>query len=526
MRSVRELPGSHTGKVPETAEQPHPAATSGGYGCNLQAALAGLSENEPPGRFMGAVNTANSALGNRAFLRFVSELHAARKQQAIHDVAARGLHGPGRPLTHRDTLQQAFGHHDVSGMREHVGPETGAALDRLNADGFTSNGRMALANSPDLHTQAHEAAHGVQQAALGNSMVLQAGTGRAGDRYERHADAVADAVVAGRDAQPVLDRLAPQPVVAAAGPVEECAPVQMVTRGLRKLIPEMFRFKRLTPATYAVSCDYPYQHEDTGILMKNYRQAGSTEAGFSRPFSVVNRLAIAHLTGDDTAMLKSAYDSSWWPAYNGFTPQRPSLQYLGLLLDEAPARLSGGRFLRYTSATTGALSEGDHVVIPTFHPAELIRSPKMFGLAFDFLTRRLHFGVSTDVAEKVILELVIPDNHKLALPYGGFIDARIAYAPCLINPWVYTVDKISVIGAGFPDAPNATTYDEREHALVKFIRLKAMEGADLPKTISSTPSAPNLYTGRNIPLKDLLDVYAHLFHHRAADELPPIDTPH
>ena len=422
------------------AEQPHAAATGSGYGCNLQAALAGLLDNGAPGRYMDAINTASSALGNRAFLRFVGELHATRKQQA----------------------------------------------------------------SP------------------GHGMALQGGTGKAGGRYERHADAA----VAGRDARPVPHRLAPQPALSAAGPVKQCAPLQMMTRGLRKLIPDMFRFKRLAPATYAVSCDYPYKHDDTGILMNNYRQGGSTESGFSRPLSVVNRLAIAHLTGDDPAMLKSAYDSSWWPACNDFRPQRPSLQHLGLLLDEAPARSSGGRFLRYTSATTGALSEGDHVVIPTFHPAELIRAPKMFGLAFDFLTRRLHFGVPTDAAEKVILELVISDNLKLALPYGDFTDAKIAYTPCLINPWLYTVDKISVIGTGFPDAPNATAYDEREHARVKFIRLKAVEGADLRNTTRNTPSARNLYTGRKILVKDLLDVYKHLFHHRAAEELPPIDVPH
>ena len=170
-------------------------------------------------------------------------------------------------------------------------------------------------------------------------MMLPGGAGKAGDRYERHADEVADAVVAGRDAQPILDRLAPQPAVTAAGPVKECAPVQMVTRGLRKLVPDMFRFKRLTPAAYAVSCDYPYKYDDTGILMNNYRQGGSTESGFSRPLSVVNRLAIAHLTGEDTAMLRTAYDSSWWPARKDFMPQRPSLQHLGLLLDEAPASL-------------------------------------------------------------------------------------------------------------------------------------------------------------------------------------------
>ena len=179
---------------------------------------------------MDSINTANTALGNRSFMQFVGALQAQRKHSDAHTIAAGGTQGSGRPLTHLDTLQQAFGHHDISGMREHTGPGTRAALDTLGAEGFSSTGRMALADSPDLYTQAHEAAHGVQQAALGNSKTLEGGVGAAGDRYERHADKVADAVVAGTDAQPILDRLAPQPTAVAAGPVGASAPLQMAGR--------------------------------------------------------------------------------------------------------------------------------------------------------------------------------------------------------------------------------------------------------------------------------------------------------
>ena len=527
MRSFHDLTGSRNAKVTAVSDdKPYPSSISRANSCSLQTAHAGIVENVSPGRFMDGINTANTAMGNRAFLQFVSELYATRKQQVIHDVAATGLHGPGRPLTHLDTLQRAFGHHDVSGMREHVGPATGASLDILNADGLTSNGRMAFANSPDLHTQAHEAAHGIQQASQGNRMMLEDGIGKAGDRYERHADEVADAVVDGRDAQPVLDRLAPQPTAAAAGLVGEGSPVQMVTRGLRKLIPEIFRFKRLQPSSYHLSLDFPYKHDDTGTLMKNYRMGGSTQAGYSRPLSVVNRLAIAHLTGDDLAMLSTAYNVSWWPSATDFKLQRPSLQHLGQLLDEAPARITGGRFLRSTSANTDALSEGDCVVIPTFHPAELIQSPKMFGIAFSFLLRGVHFGISTDETEKIIMELVVPDKLKLALPYGESTDPMIAYAPHLISPWLYIVDKISVIGTGFPDAANATQYVEPEHAVVRFIKLRAVAGTEFQKLTKNFPSVRNLYTGRNIHLRNLLDVYSHLYRHRTCDELPPIDMSH
>ena len=194
----------------------------------------GIRNGVSPIRLMHSINTANDTLGNRTFLQFVGALQAQQKHMETHTVAATGLQGSGRPLTHQATLQQAFGHHDISGMREHTGPGTKAALDRLGAEGFSSNGRMAFTDSPDLHTQAHEAAHGVQQAALGNSMQLEDGIGQAGDCYERHADKVADAVVAGRDAQPVLDRLAPQPTSVAASPVDVSAPVQMADSPARK----------------------------------------------------------------------------------------------------------------------------------------------------------------------------------------------------------------------------------------------------------------------------------------------------
>ena len=196
----------------------------------IQDVSSGIQDGISPVQFMDSINTANSTLGNHSFMQFVGALQAQRKHSDAHTTAAGGIQGSGRPLTHLDPLQQAFGHHDISGMREHTGPGTRAALDTLGAEGFSSTGRMALADNPDLYTQAHEAAHGVQQAALGNSMTLEGGVGAAGDRYERHADKVADAVVAGRDAQPILDRLAPQPTAVAAGPVGANALLQMADR--------------------------------------------------------------------------------------------------------------------------------------------------------------------------------------------------------------------------------------------------------------------------------------------------------
>ena len=72
-------------------------------------------------------------------------------------------------------------------------------------------GQMAFSSAPDLYSQAHEAAHGVQQAALGGRMKLEGGIGKEGDRYERHADAVAEAVVNGVSAESLLDQMASGP---------------------------------------------------------------------------------------------------------------------------------------------------------------------------------------------------------------------------------------------------------------------------------------------------------------------------
>jgi len=118
-------------------------------------------------------------------------------------VASRGIAGQGGQLPHAAQIQQSFGHHDVSGIRAHVGGDAARAANTLGASAYATQGQVAFANSPDLHTAAHEAAHVFQQQA---GVQLKGGLGVEGDRHEQHADAVADAVVAGRSAAPLLDQ--------------------------------------------------------------------------------------------------------------------------------------------------------------------------------------------------------------------------------------------------------------------------------------------------------------------------------
>ena len=194
---------------------------------HLDTVAAGILNGISPLQFMDSIDTGNRKLGNRAFLHWVGQLHAGGQGREAHEIAAQGLQGSGRPLTHLDTLQRAFGRHDIRGMREHTGPAAELALEVLGAEGYMRGGRMAVAGSPDLYIQAHEAAHGVQQAALGDRMPLPDGIGVAGDQYEQQADAVADAVLRGESAQPLLDQVTAGPTQVEAASVCAAAPVQM-----------------------------------------------------------------------------------------------------------------------------------------------------------------------------------------------------------------------------------------------------------------------------------------------------------
>ena len=118
-------------------------------------------------------------------------------------IAAEGVAAASAPLPFREQIQRAFGRHDVSGVRAEIGGRAARATALLGARAYASADRVAFAGAPDLHTAAHEAAHVVQQRV---GVQLSDGIGRDGDDYERAADAVADAVVAGRSAEVLLDR--------------------------------------------------------------------------------------------------------------------------------------------------------------------------------------------------------------------------------------------------------------------------------------------------------------------------------
>lgn len=120
----------------------------------------------------------------------------------MHAAASRGVATPASRLPFSDALQRAFGRHDVSSIQAHTGREAAASAEAMVADAYATGDHVVLGRGADLHTVAHEAAHVVQQR---GGVQLKGGVGAAGDVYERHADAVADRVVAGQSAEDLLD---------------------------------------------------------------------------------------------------------------------------------------------------------------------------------------------------------------------------------------------------------------------------------------------------------------------------------
>jgi hypothetical protein len=125
--------------------------------------------------------------------------------ERVHQAAQHGTSGSGGSLPHLDRIQRAFGRHDVSGVRAHTDERAAEGARAMGAEAFADGEQVAFGGEASLHTAAHEAAHVVQQR---GGVQLKGGVGEAGDRYEQHANAVADLVVQGQSAEPLLDRYA------------------------------------------------------------------------------------------------------------------------------------------------------------------------------------------------------------------------------------------------------------------------------------------------------------------------------
>ena len=126
-----------------------------------------------------------------------------RNMAQIHAAAHRGTSAAGGPLPYAERIQKSFGRHDVSGVVAHTDLAAATAARAIGASAFTAGEHIAFTSQPNLHTAAHEAAHAIQQR---RGVQLSDGVGQSGDRYEQHADRVADRVVAGKSSEDLLDR--------------------------------------------------------------------------------------------------------------------------------------------------------------------------------------------------------------------------------------------------------------------------------------------------------------------------------
>jgi len=124
----------------------------------------------------------------------------------IHDAAELGTQGSGHSLPYLSQIQSSFGRHHVTGVQAYTGSKATSASEAMGAEAYATGSKVAFGGTPTMHTAAHEAAHIVQQRA---GVSLKGGVGAAGDQYEQHADAVADMVVQGKSAEPLLDQMAP-----------------------------------------------------------------------------------------------------------------------------------------------------------------------------------------------------------------------------------------------------------------------------------------------------------------------------
>ncbi len=143
----------------------------------------------------------------RRMKRAVQRRAAARAREPseaeMQRAAQTGTRGAGGDLPHLAAVQRSFGRHDLSGLKAHTDGAAVRGAEAMNAEAFTSGEHVAFAGAPSLHTAAHEAAHYIQQR---NGASPSGAVGREGDDHEKHADAVADRVVAGRSSEALLDR--------------------------------------------------------------------------------------------------------------------------------------------------------------------------------------------------------------------------------------------------------------------------------------------------------------------------------
>ena len=195
---------------PASGKAPHLTDAYNGESARL-GVETGIRYGASPHLFASHIDTMNSCYGMRDTLQFAKGLHDRRQAEHIHEITDRGLHGPGMEYPFMDQIQASFGKHDIGDLTAHTGPEAREANTLAGSDAYYKGRHVAFGEFPTLKVAAHEAAHAVQGV---SGAQLQNGVGKAGDRWEKNADAVADAVARGNSAEGLLDEVTGNPTPA------------------------------------------------------------------------------------------------------------------------------------------------------------------------------------------------------------------------------------------------------------------------------------------------------------------------
>src|SRR5690349_22131117 len=144
-------------------------------------------------------------------------------------LAYEALRSPGRSLdpATRASLEQRL-QHDFGAVRVHADAGAADAARAIGARAYTvgqdivfGRGEYRPGTTEGTRLLAHELAHVVQQR---RGVSLDGGIGRVGDAYERQADAVADAVAAGRPAAGLLPSASAAAASSGTGLQRQAAP--------------------------------------------------------------------------------------------------------------------------------------------------------------------------------------------------------------------------------------------------------------------------------------------------------------
>ena len=257
----------------------------------LSFITTGINTGQSPVQLKHVIDTAQAHLGNQALMHYVGQHY----REQVHGIAQDGFRDTPQTFPFQDEIQQAFGeHHDISGLKAYTGTAAQAANAKLGSRAFHKGGQVAFAGQPSLKEAAHEAAHYVQNV---RGDELERGIGGANDRYEQHADAVAEAVVRREPTESLLNQLAEGPKQVNTVPTTADSPIQMMWPALARqglspakrtsmlrsggtslMRPDMFRNLFLSPKRYDWNKDILFGPDNNDTLDLAIKQEAATDS--------------------------------------------------------------------------------------------------------------------------------------------------------------------------------------------------------------------------------------------------------